>query len=106
MPDDELRGFRLTPAAQDDLETIWDYTVSQWSIDQAETYLRGLQKTLDLLVYQPYLGRERQEIFPPVRLHAYRLHLIIYRIESGDLEVIRIPHNRRNWSALLDGQPK
>ena len=103
MPGDDLKGFRLTPAAQADLETIWDYTVSQWSIDQAESYLRGLQKTLDLLIFQPRLGRERQEFTPTVRLHTYRFHLVIYRIEGEYIEVIRILHNRQNWGALLDG---
>lgn len=102
MPQDELKGFRLTPAAQNDLETIWDHTVSQWPVAQAETYLQGLHKTLDLLVSQPRLGRERGEFTPPVRLHAYRLHMVIYRIEGQYIEVIRIAHNRQNWGVVLD----
>lgn len=102
MPDDELKGFRLTPAAQNDLDAIWEYTVLQWSANQAESYLRGLQKAFDLLVYQPRIGRERREVNPPVRLHAYRLHMVIYRIEGDYIEVIRVAHNRQNWNVLLD----
>lgn len=101
MPDANLKGYRLTPAAQVDLDDIWETTVAQWSVDQAEAYLRGLWKTLDVLIFQPKIARERHEIVPPVRLHPYRSHVIIYRIEGDFIEVVRLVHHRRNWIALL-----
>ena len=29
-----MTGFVLTPAAQADIENIWDYTVARWNVDQ------------------------------------------------------------------------
>ncbi|MEO1686303.1 MAG: type II toxin-antitoxin system RelE/ParE family toxin [Pseudomonadota bacterium] len=94
---------RLTPAARRDLEDIWDWTAEAFSPDQADAYLRGLAEALSLIAAQPGIGRERPEIAPPVRLHPWRSHLIVYRAEAEGVLVIRVPHARRDWRALLEG---
>lgn len=35
--------YLLSPAAQADLEEIWDYTAQRWDVEEAEAYLRRLQ---------------------------------------------------------------
>ena len=35
-----MSRYILSPAAQSDLEQIWDYTRHRWGVDQAEEYLR------------------------------------------------------------------
>ena len=97
------RTVRLTPAARRDLEAIWDFTAGRWSVAQAETYLRGLSALFGTLAAFPEVGRERREITPPVRLHPYRAHLVVYRVETDQLLIIRVLHGRQNWPALLDG---
>jgi len=93
--------FRLSPASQNDLDKIWDYTAEMWSPDQADVYLRGLSDKLGDLCRHPEIARERIEINPPVRVHPYRSHLIIYRIEDDHLAIIRVVHGRQRWQALL-----
>ena len=94
MAPNPINEYRLSPAAKSDLDGIWDY--------MAATYVRGLGETLTMLVRHPEMARERKEIDPPVRLHPYRSHLIIYRVESEYLTVIRIVHARQHWQVLLD----
>ena len=53
---------------------------------------------MDLLVQHP---GERTEIRPPVRLYRSGSHLIIYRIETGWLDVLRLVLARQNWVAYL-----
>jgi len=101
MPQSLIEDYRLSPAAQIDLSGIWDYTAKMWSRDQADTYLRGLGKKLEALCSRPEIARERTEIDPPVRLHPYRSHLIIYRIEDDHLAIIRVVHSRQHWQVLL-----
>ena len=101
MPRNSIEEYRLSPAARSDLSGIWDYTVEMWSPEQADTYLRGLGEKLAILCDHPEIARERTEIDPPVRLHPYRSHLIIYRIEADHLAIIRVVHNRQHWQALL-----
>ncbi|WP_372574974.1 type II toxin-antitoxin system RelE/ParE family toxin [Ruegeria jejuensis] len=101
MPRKPIDEYRFSPAAQTDLDKIWDYTAEIWSPEQAESYLRGLGEKLEVLCSYPEIARERLEIDPPVRLHPYRSHLIIYRIESTHLAIVRVVHNRQRWQALL-----
>lgn len=89
--------YRLTPAALRDLDAIWDHTARTWSVTQAETYIRKLTANMDLLVQNPKLAPESHQIHPPVRLYRSGSHLILYRIASGWLEVLRIVHARQNW---------
>jgi toxin ParE1/3/4 len=39
--------YLLSPAAQADLGQIWDYTRDRWGVDQAEEYLRELQRAIE-----------------------------------------------------------
>lgn len=93
--------YRLSPSASDDLDAIWDYTVRIWSVDQAENYIRAIADSMSLLVRHSEMARERLEIRPPVRVYRSGSHLIIYRIEDGWLDVLRIVHARQNWMAYL-----
>lgn len=102
MPPSPIEGYRLTPRAGLDLEDIWVYSARTWSPGQADTYLRGLHAALADLCANPMIARERQDTVPPVRLHPYRSHLIIFMIEEDHLNVLRVAHRRQNWHALLE----
>lgn len=101
MPASSLSAYRLTPAAQDDLEKIWLYTAQQWSVEQAERYTDILEDTLDQLVFMPEMARERSEFEPPVRIHPSAEHLIIYQIEGDHLVILRILGAGQGWQAIL-----
>ena len=45
-----MAEYRLSPAAERDLEGIWKYTRSEWGVEQAERYT-------DLLARIPGIGR-------------------------------------------------
>ena len=102
MPEPKIVEYRLSPAALSDLDAIWDYSAHMWSVTQVETYIHGLASDMDLLVQHPSIARERTEIRLPVRLYRSGSHLIIYRIEAGWLEVLRIVHAWQNWAAYLN----
>lgn len=93
--------IRFRPKAEADLEEIWEYTVSTWSEDQAVLYLENLKAAVDLLAEFPEMARLRKEFRPAVRLHPVREHLIVYLEHHDSLDVVRVLHNRSNWTALL-----
>lgn len=93
---------RLTPEAERDLENIWRYRATTWSIRQAENYVGDLSDTFDLLAHSPLIARERAEFTPHVRIHRHKSHVIIYRVNDDCLDIVRIAHMKQNWSALLD----
>ncbi|UWR24546.1 type II toxin-antitoxin system RelE/ParE family toxin [Sulfitobacter sp. S190] len=91
----------LRPRALGDLDEIWSFTEDRWGRAQAVSYLGGLDGVFTLLAQYPDMARLRVEFTPPLRLHPYRRHLILYRNEADVLEIIRVLHNRTDWQALL-----
>lgn len=45
--------YRLTPAAEGDLEGIWLYTAEQWGVKQANHYIDILSATFSDLAQHP-----------------------------------------------------
>lgn len=49
------------------------------------------------------MAPERMELDPPVRLHPYRAHLVVYVAEADGVLIVRILHGRQDWEHLLGG---
>ncbi|EKV28213.1 plasmid stabilization system [Caenispirillum salinarum AK4] len=64
-------------------------------------YKQGLDATLDVLDQAPRIARERLDVDPPVRLHPYRRHVIVYRIIDDGILVVRLLHARQDWLSAL-----
>ena len=102
--------IRLTPAAISDLEGISISTAATWGPRQAEAYLEGLIRELDLLLEQPGLGREVNGM-AGTRVLVYRHHRrsqgyghrVFYRVDGSDIEVVRVLHSALNWEPLIYG---
>lgn len=101
MPASNPIAYRLTPAAQRDLEDIWLYTAQTWSMAQADRYTDIIEDTFDRLLYMPEMARERPECDPPVRIHPSAEHLIIYRVEEDQLVILRVLGAGQDWHAIL-----
>jgi toxin ParE1/3/4 len=87
--------YLLSPAAQADLEQIWDYTHDRWGVDQAEEYLRELQCAIERAAANPQIGRACDEIRPGYRKLAAGSHTLFYRATAdGLVDVVRVLHQR------------
>ena len=96
-----VERVRLRAKARRDIDGIWSYTAETWGPVAANDYVRGLQATLDVIGASPRIARERAAIDPPVRVHPYHSHLVIYRIADDGIDVVRVFHSRRNWMAEM-----
>lgn len=93
--------YRLSPRALADLDEIWRYTAETWSIEQADRYVDGLVHTLEMIATMPSLSRRLDEFDPPVRVHTYQRHLIVYTADSHPVVVIRLLGGRQDWLSIL-----
>ncbi|WP_267356487.1 MULTISPECIES: type II toxin-antitoxin system RelE/ParE family toxin [unclassified Methylobacterium] len=50
-----------------------------------------------LLAANQRMARERQAFDPPVRLHPYGAHMIVYLENGAGILVIRTLHGRQDW---------
>ena len=91
-------GFRLTPKAEEDIVRIAEIGELLFSEAQALTYHIELFEMLELISSNPRMARERREIMPPVRVHPFKSHLIVYMVtEMDEVLIIRIRHSREDW---------
>ena len=93
--------YRLAPTAEDDLENIYAFTASRWSLDQAERYANALIGMFETLAANPQIARERSVVTPPVRVHPHGSHVIVYRIDDVGVVILRVVHASRDWPSLL-----
>jgi toxin ParE1/3/4 len=91
--------FSLSVEAEEDIIAIAEQGVRMFGSAQARRYHDELFEVLDLIAANPRMAREREEISPPVRIHPFKAHLVVYQIEeNGAIFVIRIRHGHENWS--------
>ena len=54
-----------------------------------------------MLAKMPEMAAERRDFRPPVRIHHYEKHLIIYVIEDGGILIVRVLHQNMDVTAQL-----
>ena len=89
-----MAEYILSPRARADLDGIWDYTETNWDRRQAENYTGEIRQAIESLVIDPRRGRSIGGIRRGYFRYPIKSHLIIYRIVSSDIDVIRVLHRR------------
>lgn len=89
-----MAEYRLTPAAEKDLETIWNYTVDRWGVEQANHYIDALSAAFAELAKAPEHAPSCQHIRPVYRRWSIERHVIYLRKTEYGIAVVRILHNR------------
>lgn len=85
----------LRQEAIDDLTDIWDYTIREWSENQADTYYETIQFACKEIGENPKIGKVYPEINKNLLGFKSKKHLIFYHQTSDDeVEIIRILHER------------
>lgn len=87
-----MAEFRFSPAAQADLDGIFDYSVRQWGVDQALRYTQELVDLCTALAQAPTLATDCGHIRSDYRRGAAGRHFIYFRVEDYGIAVIRILH--------------
>lgn len=93
-------GFRLTRFAEQDLILLSETGIRLFGVAQAKRYHDQMFDCFDLLSRNPEMARLRLELLSGIRIHPFRSHLIVYRIENdGEVLIVRIRHAREDWAA-------
>ncbi|WP_419662583.1 type II toxin-antitoxin system RelE/ParE family toxin [Desulfosarcina variabilis] len=85
--------FRLTAKAVDDMKSIGRFTERKWGREQRNRYLAMLDSSFNTIAYQPEIGTACGYIKKGYRKYHVGRHLIFYRQENQDIEIIRILHD-------------
>ncbi|WP_439545641.1 type II toxin-antitoxin system RelE/ParE family toxin [Sandarakinorhabdus sp.] len=96
-----MAEYRLTPAAQQDLDDIFEHSVSLWGLATALRYTENLQAAFAMLAGAPQRARSCEAIRPGYRRLGVGGHVIFFKATSYGIAVIRILHQRMDASRHL-----
>ena len=91
--------FILSVQAEEDIISVAEEGIRIFGALVAKRYHDELFNLFELIAGNPRMARERHEISPPVRIHPFKAHLVVYRInDDRTVFVIRIRHGHEDWS--------
>lgn len=90
-----MKALAFSPAAEADIDGIWDYSAENWGPDQADRYTDEIRDACQALASGRKRGRAAD-----VRRGYLKLttgsHMIYFRDNGDRLEIIRILHNKQD----------
>ncbi|RYX89614.1 type II toxin-antitoxin system RelE/ParE family toxin [bacterium] len=97
-----MAKYHFTRRAVNDLIEIWDYTVEEWSENQAEKYYNLIIASCIDLANNPKLGKSYEIIDLNVLGYRCGEHIIFYReISINEIEIARILHSMMDLKSKI-----
>ena len=91
---------RRTAQSEEDLIEIWIF-IARDNPAAADRLLDTIDGKIWMLAEQPGLGPAREDIAPGLRYFPFNNYLILYRIISDGIEVVRVVQGARNLKNLF-----
>ena len=89
-----MAEYRLSPKAQRDLDSIFDYTVAQWGLPQALRYTDMIETACAQLAKTPLHAQSCANIREGYRRRSVEQHVIYFRLTAYGIAVVRILHHK------------
>jgi len=87
----------ITNAALADLRAIRDYTLDQWGERQEAIYINEMWAKFEEMASHPEHFRERKDLFPGCRIAVQGQHIILFKVDSESLQVVRVLHSAMDF---------
>jgi len=85
-----MRKILIRPSAKNDIKNIWHYAYSNWGEKQADTYTDSLGQAINEIPVNPEIGGSIEHVRQGYRLYHFKHHLIIYRMTSTVIDIVRV----------------
>jgi toxin ParE1/3/4 len=95
-------NYKFSSKAQSDLINIWEFTLENWSIDQADRYYNLIIDKVKDICKKPDLGRSYNHVRQNYWGVNVKSHIVFYKIGKEEIEVIRILHQRMDLESRLN----
>ncbi|NDC08618.1 MAG: type II toxin-antitoxin system RelE/ParE family toxin [Oxalobacteraceae bacterium] len=96
-----MAEYRLTPAAERDLEAIWTYTLERWGVLQADRYIDTLVVAFEALAQSPKTAPACDHIRQGYRRRRVERHMIYFQITTDGIAIVRVLHDRMDTARQL-----
>ena len=93
-----MSGVVLSPKAKAGLSDVWDYTYSEWGVDQAEKYIRELWATMQEQTRDLTKSVDSGDVRKGYRKVRSGSHVIFFKVtRDGVVVVVRILHQKMDF---------
>ena len=89
--------YRLSKAADRDFRKTYAHGIRTFGQKRAAQYSNDMIAAFRHIAENPLLNRERSDVTPPIRVHVFHSHLILYRMDERGILIGRVLHGRENW---------
>lgn len=96
-----MKGYRLTVAAQKDMDQLLDRGIDDYGVDAAVEYYDKIARRFIELAEQPRLYPEVNEIRVGYRRTVCGIHSIYYRADPEEIVIARISNKQDPLKQLL-----
>jgi len=97
-----MAKFSFTNRALDDLIEIWDYTVENWSENQAEKYYNLIIASCLDLANNPQLGKSYNIVSQNLLGYKCGEHIIFFQeIVKNEIEIARVLHGMMDLKSKI-----
>lgn len=84
-----MAAYSHSSKAAADLDGIYEYTILNFGLGQARTYLLGLHERFESLAEHPMHGRKADELAPGLRRFEYQSHIVFYVPKDKGIRIVR-----------------
>lgn len=92
--------LRVTRLAQSDIDQIHDQIAAD-KPSAAFRWIQSMQKQFKFLAKNPGVGEARDDLRAAMRSFSHGSYVILFRVETDALEIVRVVHGRRDINALF-----
>ena len=86
--------LEISELALEDLDNIWEYTVEEQSIEQANKYYNEIFSAIGKICENSDIGKPIDEVKKGHRRTNVKFHLIIYKVKGTTIYIDRILHQK------------
>ena len=90
-----MKTLVFSPAAEADIDDIWDYSADNWEPDQADRYTDAIRDTCHAIAAGDKRGRV-VDIRAGYLKASTGSHIVYFRDSGEQVEVIRVLHVRQD----------
>ncbi len=83
-------NYKLSKEADEDLDHLFDYGINQFGLKKALSYVEGMKQRFSELTENPLLWQAVDSIRAGYRRSVYESHSIYYRVDVGEIVIVRI----------------
>lgn len=96
-----MNHYILSRKTQEDIDEIYDFGSRKFGDNQALDYLIELRSYFQLLLNNPDIGKQRNEIRKGLYSFPYASHIIFYRIFKNHIRIVRVLPGSRDLINFL-----